>query len=184
MRTAFWKLRKYGQMKFNKTVVLIFAVLIAALLLAGCSDKTDPASSVDTGGGVSDPEHGGAVSVTYSCAGGENVEDTFSFYAAKEDEGFLFRYYFYDQVKGLLEGERQIGEDDMNTLRTIVEVYGYAEKAGQRIDPDFGNDEAPDAPTYYLEIGFEDGRSMSADTAGDGGAELEAFFRSLAEKEN
>ncbi len=172
-------------MKFNKTVVLIFAVFIAALLLAGCSGKTDPASSGDTGDNdVADPGHGKAVSVTYSCAGGANVEDTFSYYAAQEDEGFLFSYYYYDLAEERREGERKISRDDMNALRTIIEVYGYAEKVGQRTEPDFGNDAAPDAPSYYLSISFEDGKSMSADTAGNGGAELEAFFRSLAEKDN
>ena len=162
----------------------MIAALIAASLLAGCSGKADPASAGAPEDTASVSEHGSAVSVTYSRAGGANIEDTFSYRAAQEEEGYLFSYLYYDYVEGRLEGEREIGKDDMDALRAIVGKYGYAGKVGQRAAPDFGNDEETGAASYYLAITFEDGKSMTADTAGDGGAELESFFRTLAEKDN
>lgn len=167
----------------------IFALILALLFViasAGCSNSRDPASTgngADTGSAPAG-EHGRARSVAYSCADTQDPEKSFSFLAAEDDGEFLFSYFCYDADGERLEEERKIVEEDMNGLRAIVERYGYSDLVGQRAEPDFGNDDVPDAPSYYLSIGFEDGKSMSADSAGEGGAELESFFRSLAEKED
>ena len=172
-------------MKHKRIFALIFALLFV-LAAAGCSNSADSASTVngaDTGSAPAG-EHGRARSVAYSCADTQDPEKSFSFLAAEDDGEFLFSYFCYDADGERLEEERKIGEDDMSELRAVVERYGYSDLVGQRAEPDFGNDDVPDAPSYYLSIGFEDGKSMSADSAGDGGAELESFFRSLAEKED
>ena len=161
----------------------MIAVFLAAAFLAGCSGGAKSGETVDTDHGTySDSEHGKVISVTYSCAGGQTAEEDFSFYASEEDEGFAFSYFYFDFVGGRLEGELKIGEEDMNEIRRIIDKYGYSELVGQRTEPDFGNDEALDAPTYYLSVSYEDARSMSTTNPGEGGRELEAFFISLAEK--
>ena len=170
-------------MRIKKIIVLMIAALLACRFLAGCSGgPASETTGVSDSGTYADGEHGRVISVVYSCAGGQTVEESFSFYAAASDGGNVFSYFFYDLVGKRIEGERAVGEDDMNDLRALIEMYGYSELIGQKTEPDFGNEEELDAPTYYLNICYEDGRSMTSSTAGEGGLALEAFFKSLAEK--
>ncbi len=163
-----------------KSIIVFILVLLFALTAVGCSSDNGGRDDV-TADVHADEVHGKVTSVTYSCSGGDTVESTFSYYAAQEGEDFVFKYLFYGD-EGRVEGESKIEEADMNELRAIIERYGYSEKVGQREDPDFGNEEALDAPSYYFSVSYEDGKSMTSGTAGEGAFELEPFFRLLAEK--
>ncbi len=163
-------------MKIKRIIVLIIASLLAVSLLGSCSDEPDPVEV------HADPEHGRVVSVTYTCAGGKTPTAEFSYCAAEKDGDFVFTYSRYDTDGNRIEGEKTIAKEEMNALRALIEEYGYSEQVGNRPDPDFGNDEEPDAPSYYFSVSYEDGRSMSAESAGEGGYAVESFFRSLSEK--
>ena len=169
-------------MRLKKIIVLVL-VLTCSLSAFGCSGNDDSSSTgADSTGDVhADSVHGKVTSVTYSCSGGDTVESTFSYYAAEVEDGYVFNYVFYGD-EGRVEGESMIEDTEMNELRAIIEKYGYSEKVGQREEPDFGNEEALDAPSYYFSVSYEDGKSMTSSTAGDGAFELEPFFRLLAEK--
>ncbi len=171
-------------------VLIILMIAAAATSFFGCSGRNTadtaaaPESEASADSVTDAPEKGEAaelLSVTYSCAGGEDPADVFSYYFREEDGKYLLDAVYTDSEGNSHTGCAEATSDDMNALLRIFDKYGYDRLIGQRekTDPDA---EDSGMPTYYFSATYADGRSFKVSSAGDGAAELRELFERIAGK--
>lgn len=173
------------------SILLISIVLALSLIcFSGCGKSGEEAqseaqSTESAATGTEEEtcgEHGVLTSVTYTAVGATD-DETFSYIASEEEEGkYIIKATYFDSEGNSHSTEHDIGLSDMEALRAIFDKYGYDELIGNRISPDLDDDDADGGPDYYFSATYADGSFFSADSAGDGAAELVSFFKDLAEK--
>ena len=167
-------------------IALIAALAVLALFtLAACSGGSGVDSAVQENSeseSVAPGEHGDAVSVSYTCVGGMSLEEDFSYFVNEKDGKAEISYSYYDGEGNKHDGKSDVSAEDIDALRALIDKYGYAENVGHRRggSADDSGEFALDAPQYYFSVSFEDGKSYSADSAGEGASELRELLSRLA----
>ena len=159
-------------MRAIRTVLFLLIIAAALCLAAGCGAKGNLQDRPSGESGAAGRREAELVSVTYSSTGAGVPNEEFSYYLFKEGGKATLRASYCGADGESRQTECAVSGEEMERLETIFEKYGYRSLVGKR---DGGGDITKDE-TYYFSAQYSDGKSFSADSAGDGAHELRTFF--------
>jgi len=162
----------------KRRFIAITALGLALFGLGGCGKKTPP----EPGPGLS--AQGDVVSLTL----GENHMTRYDFYSyhlREKDGQILFDAHYWaeedEEYREITLENAAAAREDMEALRALCGEYHFAERQRDYRKPKPGSGPfVADAPTLGLDVIWENGARLDADT--DFGSEqaLRAFFETLA----
>jgi hypothetical protein len=163
--------------------MIAFAALALALLgFGGCRGKTPPPEDK-----ASLPPEGEVVSL--SLGAGHMTRDSFySFYLREKDGQVLFAAHFWimedgGDIREITLESAAAAPEDLAVLRALCREYGFAERQQtyRKPTPD-PNLFIADAPMFGLDVRWENGARLDADTAFGSEQALRDFFEALANR--